>query len=70
MLTEKNIKLEYWWAFAQKGIEGHEQANQQATKAADKHRGQYTNTVYPLPKLDYVSFAHNSRRLTEVQWAE
>jgi len=69
-LARKNIQVEYRWVHAHKGIEGNEEADQQATKAAYKHCGSYTETHNPLPFLDYVSFSHISRRLTEVKWEQ
>jgi len=69
-LARKNIPVEYRWVPAHKGIEGNEEADQQATKAAYKDCGSYTETQNPLLFLDYVSFAHISRRLTEVKWEE
>jgi len=69
-LARKNIQEEYRWVPAHKGIKGNEEADQQATKAAYKHCGSYTETQNPLPFLDYVSFSHISRRLTEVKWEE
>jgi len=38
-LARKNIQVEYRWVPAHKGIEGNEEADQQATKAAYKHCG-------------------------------
>jgi len=35
-----------------------------------KHCGSYNKTQNPLPFLDYVSFSHISRRLTELKWEE
>jgi len=69
-LARKNIQVEYRWVPAHKGIEGNEEANQQATKAAYEHSGRYTETHNPLPFLDYVSFSHVSRRLSETKWEE
>jgi len=69
-LSRKNIQVEYRWVPAHRGIEGNEEADQQATKAVYKHCGSYTETQNPLPFLDYVSFSHFSRRLTEVKWEE
>jgi hypothetical protein len=69
-LTDKNIQVEYRWVPAHKGVEGNEEADLQATKAAYKHCGSYTETQNPLRHLNYVSFAHISRRLTETKWEE
>jgi len=69
-LARKNIQVEYRWVPAHKGIEGNKEADQQATKAAYKHCGSYTEMQNPRPFLDYVSFSHISRRLTEVKWEE
>jgi len=69
-LARKNIQVEYRWVPAHKGREGNEEADQQATKAVYKHCGSYTETQNPLSFLDYVSFSHISRRLTEVKWEE
>jgi len=57
-LTDRSIKVEYRWVPAHKGVEGNEEADQQATKAAYKHCGSYTETQNPLPQLNYISFAH------------
>jgi len=51
-------------------VEGNEEADLQATKAAYKHCGSYTETQNPLKHLNDVSFAHINRRLTEVKWEE
>jgi ribonuclease HI len=59
-LTKKNIRVEYRWVPAHKGVEGNEEADLQATKAAYKHCGSYTETQNPLRHLNYVSFAHIS----------
>jgi ribonuclease HI len=56
-LIKKNIRVEYWWVHAHKGVEGNEEADLQATKAAYKHCGSYTETQNPLRHLNYVSFA-------------
>jgi ribonuclease HI len=69
-LTDKNIQVEYRWVPAHRGVEGNEEADLQATKAAYKHCGSYTETQNPLKHLNYVSFAHISRRLTETKWEE
>jgi len=69
-LTDKNIQVEYRWVPAHKGVEGNEEADLQATKAAYKHCGSYTETQNPLPHLNYISFAHIGRRLTETKWEE
>jgi len=55
---------------AHKGIEGNEEADQQATKAAYKYCGSYTETQNLPLFLNYVSFSHVSRRLMEVKWEE
>jgi len=60
-LGRKNIQVEYRSVLGHKGIEGNEEADQQATKAAYKHCGSYTKTQNPLPFLHYVSFSHVSR---------
>jgi len=59
-LTRKYIQVEYRWVPAHKGINGNEDADQQATTAAYKYCRRYTETQNPLPFLDYVSFAHIS----------
>jgi len=69
-LVTKIIQVEYRWIPAHQGIEGNEEADQQATKAVYKHCSSYTETQNPLPFLDYVSFSHISQRLTEVKWEE
>jgi len=69
-LTDKNIQMEYRWVPAHRGVEGNEEVDLQATKAAYKHCGSYTETQNPLPHLNYVSFAHIGRRLTEMKWDE
>jgi len=69
-LLKKNIQVEYRWVPAHKGIEGNEEADLQATKAAYKHCGSYTETQNPLPYLNYISFAHIGRRLMETKWEE
>jgi ribonuclease HI len=69
-LTDKNIRVEYRWVPAHKGVEGNEEADQKATKAAYKHCGSYTETQNPLRYLNYISFAHVSRRLSEKKWEE
>jgi len=69
-LTDKNIQVEYRWVPAHKGIEGNEEADLQATKAAYKYCGSYTETQNPLPHLNYISFAHIGRRLSEMEWDE
>jgi len=69
-LLDKNIRVEYRWVPARKGIEGKEEADLQATKAAYKHCGSYTETQNPLPYLNYISFAHIGRQLTEAKWEE
>jgi len=65
-ILKRAIPVEYRWVPAHKGIEGNEQADQQATKAAYKHQGQYTETQNPLKSLDYISLAHVSRRVKEM----
>jgi len=62
--------VEYWWVPTHTGVEGNEEAEQQATKAAYKHWGSYTETQNPLQLLDYDSFSHVSRSLMEVKWEE
>jgi hypothetical protein len=69
-LTKKNIRVEYRWVPAHKGVEGNEEADLQATNAAYKHCGSYTQTQNLLRKLNYVSFAHISQKLTEMKWEE
>jgi ribonuclease HI len=69
-LLKTIIQEEYRWVPAHKGVEGKKEADQQATKAADMHRGGYTETQEPLPFLNYVSFAHVSKRVTETNWEE
>jgi len=68
--ARNNIRVEYRWVPAHTGIEGNEEADQQATQAAFKHCGCYTETQNPLLFSDYVSLSHVSRRLTEVKWEE
>jgi len=69
-ILKRGIPVEYRWVLAHKGIEGNEQADQEATEVAYKHRGQYTETPNPMESYDYVTFAHISRRLTETKWEE
>jgi hypothetical protein len=69
-LIKRNIRVEYRWVPAHKGVEGNEEADLEATKAAYKHCGSYTKMQNPLKHLNYVSFAHISRRLTETKWEE
>ena len=69
-LIDKNIQVEYWWVPAHKGVEGNKEVDLQAMKAAYKHCGSYTETQNPLKHLNYVSFAHINRRMTEVKWEE
>ena len=69
-LASKNIQVEYRWVPAQKGVKGNEEADLQAKKAAYKHCGSYTEMQNPLAHLNYVSFAHISRKLTETNWDE
>jgi len=67
-LTDKNIQVEYRWVPAHKGEECNEEADLQATKAAYKYCGSYTETQNPPKQLNYISFAHIGRRLTETKW--
>jgi len=67
-LLKKNIQVEYRWVPTHKGIEGNKEADLQATKAAYKHCGSYTETQNPLSLLNYISFAHIGRWLTEAKW--
>ena len=69
-LTDRNIQVEYQWVPTHKSVEGKEEADLQATKAAYKHCGSYTKMQNPLEHLNYVSFAQISRRLTETKWEE
>ena len=69
-LARKNIQAQYWWVPAYKGIEGNEKADQQVTKAVYMCQGKRTETQNPLPFLNYIFFAHLSRRLTVVKWEE
>jgi ribonuclease HI len=48
-LLKDNIHVQYQWVPAHNGIEGNEQADQQGTKVAYMHRGQYTKTQILLP---------------------
>ena len=70
VLARRYIHVEYRWVPAHKGIHGNKEDDHQATKAAYKHCRSYTEMQNPLPFLDYVSFSHISRRLTEVKWEE
>ena len=69
-LIDKNIQVEYWWVPAHKGVEGNEEADLQATKGAYKHCRSYTETQNPPKYLNYISFSHIGRRLTEMKWEE
>jgi len=69
-LTDENIQVEYRWVPAHRSVEGNKEVNLQATKAVYKHCRSYTEMQVPLPQLNYVSFSHISRRLTEVKWEE
>jgi len=69
-LINKNTQVEYRWVPAHKGVEGNEEADLQATKAAYKYCGSYTETQNLLKYLNYISLAHIGRRLTEVKWEE
>jgi len=69
-LADKNIQVEYQWVPAHNGVEGNEEADSQATKAAYKYCGSYTEMQNPQSRFNYVSFAHIGRRLTEVKWEE
>jgi hypothetical protein len=51
-------------------VEGNKEADLQATKVVYKHCGSYTEIQIPLRRLNYVSFAHVSRRLTEKKLEE
>jgi len=55
---------------AHKGIEGNEEADQQAMKEAYKHRRLYTEMRNPLKLLDDVSFTHVIRKIKEMKWNE
>jgi len=69
-LADKNIQVEYRWVPVHKGVDGNEEADLQETKAAYQHCGSYTEMQNALEHLNYVSFAHISRRLTETKWEE
>jgi len=69
-LARNNIQVEYRWIPAHKGIEGNEEADRQATWAAYKYCGSYTETQNLPPFLDYVFFSHVSRRLTDLKWEQ
>jgi len=47
-LIKKHISVEYRWVPAHKGVEGNEEAGQQATKTAYTHCGSYTEKQNPL----------------------
>jgi ribonuclease HI len=66
-LTDKNLQVEYRWVAVHKGVEGNEKADQQATKVAYKLCGRKVKTQNPLKQLDYVSFAHIGRNITEMK---
>jgi len=69
-ILNRGIPVEYRWLRAHEGVEGNEEADQHATKAVYKYRGQYTVTQNPMESCICDTFAHISRRLTETKWEE
>ena len=59
-ILERNIPVEYCLVPADKGIEGNEQVEQQATKAVCKHCGSHTEMQKGDLNYDFVTFAHVS----------
>jgi len=57
-LARKNIQVEYRWVPAHKGMEGNEEADQQATKAVHMDCRSFTEMQNPLPFFDDVCFSY------------